>query len=176
MIIIVFLFVRSLNINLNVIIQSKIEKSRLYGVTRPKVIKEMYSIPLEVNLKKIDKVIDSYYGTFYIKKTWAKDKLSKNERREKFLNIEKEISERYTEIPFGEAKENYRKISVINKCWLKIFQKKLNKFLMSILLTDKIRGKKQESIIPYLYSSVKKGLIQLMQKFMWETNMFLQLI
>ena len=142
--------------NLNFLIQEKIKNSRLYGVTKPKVIKEMYNIPTELNIKKIDMLIDSYYDTFYIKKTWAKNKQSKKERQDSFINIEKESVERYKEIPPDEDKTRYRKISVINKPWLKNTQKRLNKYLMSILLTDKIRGKKQTSIIPYLHSSVKQ--------------------
>lgn len=145
-----------MNMSLNELIKSKIVNSRIYGVSKPLVIKEMYCIPNDINIKKLNKKIDSYYDSFYIKKEWAKAKPTKEERISNFLNTNKVISKRYDCIPKGDNKESYRKISVINTLWLKKSQKKFNKYLMNILLTDKIRGKKQESIVPYLHSSVKQ--------------------
>lgn len=145
-----------MNITLNDLIKNKIGNSRIYGVSKPLVIKEMYCIPNDINIKKLNKMIDSYYDSFYIKKEWAKAKPTKEERISSFLNTNKVMSKRYDSIPEGDSKESYRKISVINTLWLKKSQKKFNKYLMNILLTDKIRGKKQESIVPYLHSSVKQ--------------------
>lgn len=145
-----------MNITLNDLIKNKIVNSRIYGVSKPLVIKEMYCIPNDINIKKLNKMIDSYYDSFYIKKEWAKAKPTKEERISSFLNTNKVMSKRYDSIPEGDSKESYRKISVINTLWLKKSQKKFNKYLMNILLTDKIRGKKQESIVPYLHSSVKQ--------------------
>lgn len=145
-----------MNITLNDLIKNKIVNSRIYSVSKPLVIKEMYCIPNDINIKKLNKMIDSYYDSFYIKKEWAKAKPTKEERISSFLNTNKVMSKRYDSIPEGDSKESYRKISVINTLWLKKSQKKFNKYLMNILLTDKIRGKKQESIVPYLHSSVKQ--------------------
>ena len=58
--------------DLDRLIEQKIQKSRLYGVTKPAIIKEILKIPEEIDLKKLDKKIDGFYDTFYIKKTWAK--------------------------------------------------------------------------------------------------------
>lgn len=69
--------------NLNFLIQEKIKNSRLYGVTKPKVIKEMYNIPTELNIKKIDMLIDSYYDTFYIKKHGLK--INKVKKKDKIV-------------------------------------------------------------------------------------------
>lgn len=141
---------------LNEIIEEKFKSNRLYGVTKPKIIKEILQIPNEVDIKKLDSKIDLYYDSFYIKKTWAESKPTKEERHEKFLSIEKEHIERYKEIPYGEEKTRYRKIVTIKSPWLKKTQKMFNKILMDILLTKKVRGKKRESIIPYLHSAVKQ--------------------
>lgn len=142
--------------NINTIVSDKIKESRLFGVSKPAVLKEIFKVPDEINIKKLHKNIDSYYNTFYIKKSWAKRKLTTEERRQSFLNIEKDIINRLNEIPDGEPADNYRKISVINTEWLKKTQKIFNKILTQILLDKKIRGIKQKSIIPYLHSSVKQ--------------------
>lgn len=142
--------------NLNELIKEKIINSRIYNVSKPLILKEMYCIPSDINIKKLDMKIDSYYDSFYIKKEWAKAKPTREEKINAFLNTNKIMPERYDAIPEGMDKNSYRKISVINTPWLKKSQKKFNKYLMNILLTDKVRGKKQESIIPYLHSSVKQ--------------------
>lgn len=139
------------------LILEKIKTTRIYGVTKPSIVKEILCIPEEVNIKKLALHIDECYDTFYIKKNWSnKQKLTREEKYEKFLNTEKEKSERFKELPSDAKKSEYRKIVTINKDWLKKTQKKLNKILMSILLDKKIRGVKQKSIIPYLHSSVKQ--------------------
>ena len=142
--------------NLNELIEQQIQKCRLYGLTKPLIIKEILNIPDYVDIKHLDKSIDSFYDTFYIKKNWAKESQTKEERYKEILNIEKNISERFTSIPDGEDKTKYRKIVTINTDWLKKSQKKFNKILMSILLDKKVRGIKQKSIIPYLHSAVKQ--------------------
>lgn len=142
--------------NLDELIESKIQESRLYGVTKPLVIKEMLKIPDDINIKNLDKIIDGFYDTFYIKKEWAKNKPTKEQKYHNFLNIEKSTSERFTKIPENEEKTKYRKIVTINQEWLKKSQKQFNKILMNILLDKKIRGVKQKSIIPYLHSAVKQ--------------------
>lgn len=142
--------------NLDMLLEQKIKESRLYGVTKPETIKEILGIPDNINIKKLDKVIDSFYDTFYIKKSWAKDNLTKEQRNKKFLSIEKELSERFTEIPDGEDTTKFRKIVTINQEWLKKSQKRFNKILMNILLEKKVRGSKPNSIIPYLHSAVKR--------------------
>lgn len=142
--------------SLNELIESKIKDCRLYGVTKPAIIKETLKIPDNINIKKLDKQIDDFYDSFFIKKEYAKEKLTKEEKYSKFLNIEKNISERFVEIPPNEKATNYRKIVIINCLWLKKSQKRLNKILMDILLEKKVRGKQQKSIIPYLHSSVKQ--------------------
>ena len=48
------------------LIEQKIQESRLYGVTKPSIIKEILMIPDDINLKNLDKVIDNFYDTFYI--------------------------------------------------------------------------------------------------------------
>lgn len=146
--------------DLNELIEHQIQESRLYGVTKPMIIKEILKIPNEIDIKKLDKNIDNYYDTFYIKKTWAKKNLTKDEKYAGFLNIEKEITERLTRIPDGEDSTKYRKIVTINQEWLKKSQKKFNKLLMNILLEKKIRGQKQNSVIPYLHSAVKQRSYQ----------------
>ena len=55
--------------NLDELIETKIQESRIFGVTKPDIIKEILDIPDEINIKKLDKVIDNFYDTFYIKKT-----------------------------------------------------------------------------------------------------------
>lgn len=142
--------------DLDKLIEQKIQESRLYGVTKPAIIKEILKIPNEINIKTFDKEIDEYYNTFYIEKTWAKKNLTKEERYKKILNTEKECSIRLTRVPEGENSTKYRKIATINQEWLKKSQKNFNKILMEILLENKIRGKKQKSIIPYLHSAVKQ--------------------
>lgn len=142
--------------NLDEIIEEQFRNNRIYGVTKPKIIKEMLQIPNRINIKKFASKVDSYYETFYIKKTWAENKPTKEERHQKFLNIEKVQSERYKEIPLGEEKTRYRNIVTINSSWLKKTQKRFNKILMDILLTKKVRNVKRESIIPYLHSAVKR--------------------
>ena len=142
--------------DLDSLIEQKIKESRLYGVTKPAVIKEILKIPKEINLKKLDKNIDDFYNTFYIEKTWAKRNMTKEQRYKEFLNIEKETSERFVEMPKGEDSTKYRKIVTINQGWLKKSQKMLNKILMNIMLDKKVRGVKQKSIIPYLHSAVKQ--------------------
>ena len=141
--------------NLDKMIEQKIQESRIYGVTKPSIIKEILELPKEINIKKLDKVIDNFYDTFYIEKTWAKKKLTNEQKRMEFLNIEKEIAQRFVEIP-DEDSTKYRKIVTINQEWLKKSQKRFNKILMNIILDKKIRGVKQESIIPYLHSAVKR--------------------
>lgn len=141
--------------NLDKMIEQKIQESRIYGVTKPSIIKEILELPKEINIKKLDKVIDNFYDTFYIEKTWAKKKLTNEQKRMEFLNIEKEIAQRFVEIP-DEDITKYRKIVTINQEWLKKSQKRFNKILMNIILDKKIRGVKQESIIPYLHSAVKR--------------------
>lgn len=142
--------------DLDKLIEQKIQESRLYGVTKPSIIKEILKIPDEINLKSLDKIIDNFYDTFYIEKTWAKKNLTKEEKYKEFLNIEKEKSERVVKIPTGEDSTRYRKIVTINQEWLKKSQKKFNKILMNIMLDKKMRGVKQKSIIPYLHSAVKQ--------------------
>ena len=142
--------------DLDKLIEQKIQESRLYGVTKPSIIKEIFKIPDEINLKKFDKSIDNFYDTFYIEKTWAKKNLTKEQRCKEFLNIEKENSARFVQIPTGEDSTKYRKIVTINQEWLKKSQKKFNKILMNIMLDKKVRGVKQKSIIPYLHSAVKQ--------------------
>lgn len=142
--------------DLDKLIEQKIQESRLYGVTKPSIIKEILKIPDEINLKSLDKIIDNFYDTFYIEKTWAKKNLTKEEKYKEFLNIEKEKSERIVKIPTGEDSTRYRKIVTINQEWLKKSQKKFNKILMNIMLDKKVRGVKQKSIIPYLHSAVKQ--------------------
>ena len=142
--------------DLDKLIEQKIQESRLYGVTKPSIIKEILTIPDDINLKNLDKIIDNFYDTFYIKKTWAKRNLTKEERYKKFLNVEKEKSERLVKIPTGEDNTKYRKIVTINQEWLKKSQKRFNKILMNIMLDKKMRGVKQKSIIPYLHSAVKQ--------------------
>ena len=151
----IFIFYE-VNMDLDKLIEQKIKDSRMYGVTKPSIIKEMLGIPENINLKHLDKMIDDFYDTFYIKKSWAKSNLTKKEKRKEFLSIEKEKSERLTAIPLGEDSTKYRKIVSINQKWLKKSQKKLNKILMSILLDKKVRGVKQKSIVPYLHSAVKQ--------------------
>ncbi len=141
---------------LDKLIEQKIQESRLYGVTKPSIIKDMLDIPNKINIKKLDKQIDSFYDTFYIRKTWAKENQTREQKYEKFLNIEKDISERLIEIPTGEDTTKYRKIVTINQDWLKKSQKIFNKILMNVLLDKKVRGIKQKSIVPYLHSAVKQ--------------------
>lgn len=142
--------------DLDKLIEQKIQESRLYGVTKPSIIKEILTIPDDINLKSLDKIIDNFYDTFYIEKTWAKKNLTKEERYKEFLNVEKEKSERLVKIPTGEDNTKYRKIVTINQEWLKKSQKRFNKILMNIMLDKKVRGVKQKSIIPYLHSAVKQ--------------------
>lgn len=142
--------------DLDKLIEQKIQESRLYGVTKPSIIKEILTIPDDINLKSLDKIIDDFYDTFYIEKTWAKKNLTKEERYKEFLNVEKEKSERLVKIPTGEDSTKYRKIVTINQEWLKKSQKRFNKILMNIMLDKKVRGVKQKSIIPYLHSAVKQ--------------------
>lgn len=142
--------------NLDNLIEQKIRESRLYGVTKPSIIKEILTIPDEIDIKKLDKNIDKYYDAFYIKKASAKTKLTKAQKYKKILGIEKDIVERFSSIPKGELKTNYRRIVTINQEWLKKSQKKLNKILVNILLDKKVRGIKQKSVIPYLHSAVKQ--------------------
>lgn len=142
--------------DLDKVIEQKIQESRLYGVTKPIIIKEMLKIPEEINIKKLDKTIDSYYDTFYLKKSWVKQELTKEQKIKKILEIEKDVSERFTKIPNGEDSTKYRKIVTINQEWLKKSQKTFNKILMNILLDKKVRGVKQKSVIPYLHSAVKQ--------------------
>ena len=151
----IFVFIGG-NMELDKIIEEKIEASRLYGVSKPLIIKEILKIPDYINIKRVDKIIDTYYDTFYIKKEWVKDKETREQRHEKFLNIEKCQSQRFAQIPDGEDKTKYRKIVVLNQDWLKKSQKKFNKILMDIILTKKIRNEKPYGIIPYLHSSVKQ--------------------
>lgn len=141
---------------LDKLIEQKIQESRLYGVTKPVIIKEILGIPNDIDIKHLDKTIDSFYDTFYIKKSWAKGNQTREQKYEKFLNIEKDISERFIEIPTGEDTTKYRKIVTINQDWLKKSQKIFNKILMNVLLDKKVRGIKQKSIIPYLHSAVKQ--------------------
>lgn len=142
--------------NLDELIEQKIKDSRLYGVTKPMIIKEILKIPNEIDIKNLDKKIDYFYDTFYIEKNWAKKNMTKEERNKEYLNVEKERSERFAEIPVDEDSTKYRKIVTINQEWLKKSQKKFNKILMNIMLDKKIRGVKQKSIIPYLHSAVKQ--------------------
>lgn len=142
--------------SLDKLIEQKIQESRLYGVTKPSIIKEILKIPDEIDLKKLDEKIDNFYDTFYIKKTWVKENKTKEQKYQEFLNIEKIPAERFIEIPIGEDSTKYRKIATINQEWLKKSQKKFNKILMNIMLDKKVRGVKQKSIIPYLHSAVKQ--------------------
>ena len=125
--------------DLDELIEQKIKDSRLYGVTKPMIIKEILKIPNEIDIKNLDKKIDDFYDTFYIEKNWAKKNMTKDERNKEYLNIEKERSERFAEIPVGEDSTKYRKIVTINQEWLKKSQKKFNKILMNIMLDKKIR-------------------------------------
>lgn len=54
--------------NLDKIIEEKFKQNRIYGVNKPSVIKDMLSIPQDIDIKKLDSCIDSYYETFYIQK------------------------------------------------------------------------------------------------------------
>ena len=65
--------------NLDILLEEKIKESRLYGVTKPMIIKEMLNIPEDIDIKKLDKIIDSFYDTFYIKKIWVQESKSKEE-------------------------------------------------------------------------------------------------
>lgn len=58
--------------DLDELIEQKIKDSRLYGVTKPMIIKEILKIPNEIDIKNLDKKIDEFYDTFYIEKNWAK--------------------------------------------------------------------------------------------------------
>ena len=89
---------------LDKLIEQKIQESRLYGVTKPVIIKEILGIPNDIDIKHLDKTIDSFYDTFYIKKSWAKENQTKEQKYERFLCIEKDVSERLMEIPTGEDK------------------------------------------------------------------------
>ena len=44
--------------DLDKLIEQKIQESRLYGVTKPSIIKEILMIPDDINLKSLDKIID----------------------------------------------------------------------------------------------------------------------
>lgn len=45
--------------------------------------------------------------------------MTKEDRNKEYINIEKERSERFAEIPVGEDSTKYRKIVTINQEWLK---------------------------------------------------------
>lgn len=105
--------------NLDNLLEDKMRESRLYGVTKPMIIKEILNIPEDIDIKNLDKNIDSFYDTFYIKKTWVQESKTKEEKIKEILNIEKTTSERYKNIPDGEEKTKYRKIVTINSEWLK---------------------------------------------------------
>lgn len=138
------------------LIKEKIKESRIYGVTNQKIVKEILGLPDNVNIKKLDKIIDSFYDSFYIKKSSNTKSKTVKEKHEEFLNIEKVFSERFNEVPLGDKKDDYRKIVTINEIWLKNAHRKFNKILMNVLLDKKVRGIKQKSEIPYLHSSVKQ--------------------
>ena len=53
------------------LILEKIKTTRIYGVTKPSIVKEILCIPEEVNIKKLALHIDECYDTFYIKKNWS---------------------------------------------------------------------------------------------------------
>lgn len=137
------------------LIKSKIKASRIYGVNKQSTIKEILSIPNDINLKKLDKHIDSFYDYFYIKKR-SKDEIKGKEKELKYLNTNKEPYRRLSSIPVDEDKINYRRIVSIKEQWLKNSHKKLSKILMNIVLTEKEIGVKRKSIIPYLHSTVKQ--------------------
>lgn len=46
--------------DLDRLIEQKIRESRLYGVTKPMIIKEILKIPNEIDIKKLDKKIDDF--------------------------------------------------------------------------------------------------------------------
>lgn len=142
--------------DLNKLIEQKIQNSRIYGLNHPAAIKMMLGIPKEIKIKGFDKIVDDFYDTFYIKKTYAEKNQNHKEMVQQFLSTEKSKCERFVKIPDGELKTNYRRIVNINCDWLKKTQRKFNKILMNILLEEKVRGIKQKTIIPYLHSAVKQ--------------------
>ena len=81
--------------DLNKLIEQKIHDCRLYGVTKPSIIKEILKIPDEINIKTLDQRIDDFYDTFYIKKTWAEETPTKEQRLKNYLNIEKNKAEKF---------------------------------------------------------------------------------
>lgn len=142
--------------NLDEVILEKIKKCRIYGINNPKVIRNIIKIPDYINIKKLDKIIDSFYDNFYILKGSAKPKLTVSQLHEKYLSIEKSNSIRLSSVPINANKSDYRRISVVNKDWLKESQKKLNKILVKTLLYRESDKSPLKSVVPYLHSSIKK--------------------
>lgn len=140
----------------NEIIKGKIEQSRIYHKNHPELIKNILNIPRDINLKKLDIIIEKCYDYFYLPKSSMKSKKKKSyeERINDYLSFERETIDRIKEIPSNVS--DYRRIIVINSLWLKKTHKLLNKILTDILLTPKIRNVKSEGILPYLHSSVKR--------------------
>ena len=132
-------------------IHLKFRESVLYNLNNPKLIKKILFIPKSESFKNFYRNVDNYYDVYYLEKKEVK-KLDAKERKDNDIRITKNDSVLLSEPP---KTGKYRKVVNSNVSWLKPSQRKLNKILTKILLSEKIRGEKQESIIPYLHSSVK---------------------
>lgn len=136
---------------LNNIISRNIMESRLYNLNKPEAIKDILLIPDEINIKYFGNVVDGFYDVYYIEKRTIVYE-TKQERHNSYVEPKKINKPLLKEKPQGVP---YRRIVNINKQWLKKSQRRFNRILMKMILTNKTKGIKQESIVPYLHSSVK---------------------
>ncbi|MBS5853312.1 MAG: hypothetical protein KIC61_06785 [Staphylococcus sp.] len=120
-----------------------LENCKLFKLNKIKTIYKKLNIPIEAQQKNFD--FDSLYDFKYLKKD-SKDnnKISKEERFEKYVNIEKSIPQLIDERPGDFNKSKYRVIININQEWLKKSQKKFHKIIA-----------KELNNIPYLHSTIK---------------------
>lgn len=139
----------------NVNVNDRIRENRLFFLNSFTGIKKLLGILKELNIKKIVRTMDDYYETMYIKKSINNYK-SKKEKYDYFLSVDRNHDRMYKSIPLGDNKNEYRSLIRVKEPWVKKSQRKLNKILSQVVLTKKIRGQEQVSVIHYLHSSVKK--------------------
>lgn len=122
----------------------KLINCKLYKLNKKKTIFTIFSIPSFAQTKNYD--FSSHYDFNYSeKKSNDKKKLTKDERKAVYLNVENKHSNLITERPLDLNSNDYRVIVNVKSKWLKTAQKKFHKLIIESL-----------DNVPYLHSTIKK--------------------
>lgn len=106
-------------------------------------------IPPMININELDVEISKCYTNYYLLK--KHEKYTREERRQKYIEQNQNMNNKYYVKPADFCKSKYRYITAIkNDSWLKPTLKKLNKLLTKALYVEK------KPLVPFIHSCFKK--------------------